>query len=497
MLGFTVFCMCKQKNTNMLQNKDIAKVQEIKTLFKDSWTQADFFSDQLNLFHFTKTSKIFAAIKRSGVPVWDIIRLLLVLPFTNANNIGSLYNTRMSPDVDGQKDVYYRFLGNQKINWRNILLLFVKQYLKLDEKFTKSTSEDKCLIFDDTEIGKSGKTIEGISKIHSHVTQNFLFGFKLLVAGYWNGSIFIPVDFSFHRENKNNAKKRYGLSSKERKKQKKTIRKKKTPVVKRFKELNSKKNDIIIQMFKRINQRQILVNYILIDSWFTTMTLISRLRKVNENTNVIGMYKYNSKVLTQDGKQKTIKQLRKSKKGIKRSRLTGFYHMSFTGEIDGIMLKIFLIRKGKNGAWHTIISTNTRLSFNQMIEIYNIRWAIEVFFKEAKQLLGLGKSQSTNFDVQIAQTTITMVQYLLISLKYRVEAYETIGGLFKDLKQDYIEYKLNERLLAAIIEVLAILDLLIDNINLESTISKLINYSDKLNFLNQNKNNSNVCKLAS
>jgi hypothetical protein len=71
--------------------------------------------------------------------------------------------------------------------------------------------------FDDTEIVKSGKTIEGISKIHSHVTQNFLFGFKLLVAGYWNGSIFIPVDFSFHRENKNNAKKKYGLSSKERK----------------------------------------------------------------------------------------------------------------------------------------------------------------------------------------------------------------------------------------------------------------------------------------
>jgi hypothetical protein len=43
MLGFTVFSMCKQKNTNMLQNKDIAKIQEIKNLFKDSWTQADFF----------------------------------------------------------------------------------------------------------------------------------------------------------------------------------------------------------------------------------------------------------------------------------------------------------------------------------------------------------------------------------------------------------------------------------------------------------------------
>ena len=173
------------------------------------------------------------------------------------------------------------------------------------------------------------------------------------------------------------------------------------------------------------------------------------------------------------------------------------YHIDCVGEIDGVKVKVFLSKKGKNGKWHTIISTNTRLSFNQMIGIYNIRWSIEVFFKEAKQLLGLGKSQSTNFDVQIAQTTITMIQYLLISLKYRVEAYETIGGLFKDLKQDYIEHKLNERLIAAILEVLAILDFLIDNIDFESTISKLINYSDKLNFLNQDQNISSIYKLAS
>ena len=53
-----------------------------------------------------------------------------------------------------------------------------------------------------------------------------------------------------------------------------------------------------------------------------------------------------------------------------------------------------------------------------------------------------------------------MIQYLLVSLRYRMEAYETIGGLFKDIKQDYIEHKLNERLLLVIIEIFAILDLL-------------------------------------
>jgi len=480
----------------MLQDKDIAKIQEIKTFFTDSWIQPEFFSKQFELFDFTKASKIFQAVKKSGVPVWDIIRLLLILPFSNAQSIHSLYNTKMAPEVKGQKDTYYRLLSNQKINWRNILLLFVKRYLKLDDKFSKPIDDTNCLIFDDTEIVKTGRTIEGVSKIHSHVTGRFLFGYKLLVAGYWNGSVFIPVDFSFHRENKNNSKKKYGLTKKEHKNQKRTKREKGTAVLKRFKELNSKKNDIIVQMFKRVNQRKISVDYILIDSWFTTVTLLNKLIGVNSSVNIIGMYKYNSKVIIGD-RERTIKQLRNSKKGIKRSRLTGFYHMSFIGEINGLTLKVFLTRKGKNGAWHTIISTDTSLSFNRMIEVYNIRWSIEVFFKEVKQLLDLGKSQSTNFDVQVAQTTITMIQYLLISLKYRMEAYETINGLFKDVKQDYIEHKLNERLMSVIIEILLVLDFLGVEFNFETTISNLISYSEKFSFLKKAENMPNIYKLAS
>jgi hypothetical protein len=480
----------------MLQNKDITKIQEIKTLFTDSWIQPDFFHKQLELFNFTKASSIFKIIKRSGVPVWDVIKLLLIIPFSNVNNIHSLYNSKLAPDVKGQKDIYYRLLGNQKINWRSILFLFVKRYLKLDDKFSEPTDNTKCLIFDDTEIIKTGKTIEGASKIHSHVTRSFVFGYKLLVAGYWNGSVFIPIDFSFHRENKSNSKKKYGLTKKEYRNQRKTKREKGSSVFKRFKELDSKKNDVIVQMFKRVNQRKVSVEYILIDSWFTTITLINKLLKVNDKVNIIGMYKYNSKVIIGD-KVKTVKQLRKSKTGIKRSRLTGYYHMSFVGEINGLTVKIFLTRKGKNGAWHTLISTDTILSFNHMISIYNIRWSIEVFFKEAKQLLGLGKSQSVNFDVQVAQTTITMIQYLLISLKYRMEAYETINGLFKDVKQDYIEYKLNERLMSVIIDILVVLDLLGVEIDFETTISNLISYSDNFNFLKNTNHYPNIYKLAS
>lgn len=480
----------------MLQNKDITKIQEIEIFFKKNWVQPEFFSKQLELFHFSKTSKLFSSFKESGVPVWDILKLLLILPFANIPNIHALYNSPMAPKTNGQKDTNYRLLSNQNINWRNILLLFIKRYLRLDNKFTSPSDDTRCLIFDDTEIHKTGKAIEGVSKIHSHVSKKFIFGYKLLVAGYWNGSVFIPVDFSFHRENKNNKINKYGLSKKEYKEQKKTKRAKGKPVISRFKELNRKKNEVIIQMFKRINHRKIKVDYILIDSWFTTISLIKKLQSVNKNTHVIGMYKYNSKVII-NGKERTIKQLRKSKSGLKRSRKTGFYHMSYIGEIDGLLVKIFLTRKGKNGNWHTLISTDTSLSYNKMMKVYNIRWSIEVFFKEAKQLLGLGKSQSTNFDVQVAQMTITMIQYLLLSLRYRMEAYETINGLFKDVKQDYIEHKLNDRIMMVILQVLAVLEILGVEFDYGLTISKLISYMDNVDVFKNWINKPNCYNLAS
>ncbi|NPD87073.1 transposase, partial [Lentimicrobium sp. L6] len=138
-----------------------------------------------------------------------------------------------------------------------------------------------------------------------------------------------------------------------------------------------------------------------------------------------------------------------------------------------------------NGKWHTILSTNTNLSFIEIIEIYSIRWTIEVFFKEVKQLFKLGTCQSTNFDVQIAQTTIIMIQYLLTSIRFRMEAYETIGGLFRDLKQDYIEHKLNDRILLIVYQIMDFLEKVIDGVDFQKIAHELINNSENFLFFRE------------
>ncbi|MCK5906553.1 MAG: transposase [Flavobacteriales bacterium] len=465
----------------MLSSEDISKIDEIKVLYTEKWIQPDFLSQLVSKLKISPSSKLFKSKKSSGADFWSVLNLLLIFPFMDVKNIWSYVSSSVYTDTVGKKDVFYRMMKMQNINWRSILFLFVRKYIDIAEGSLDASDKGKkkrCVIFDDTDMEKRGKKIEGISKIFNHVFKKFFFGFKLLVAGYWDGYVFIPVDFSFHRESK---KKNYGLNKKERKAQCSVKRDSKVFNFKRFKELNVKKTDMVVQMYRRINHRSIPVDYILFDSWFTTIGLIRRLQKINEKVNIIGMYKYNSKAMYHD-KIYTLKQLRNIG-SIKRSRGKKLQYKMFDVSIDGLNVRVFFTRRGTNGKWHTILSTDRSLNFTKTLEVYGIRWTIEVFFKEVKQLLGLGKSQSTNFDVQIAYTTIVMIQYLLISLKYKMEAYGTIGGLFKDLKQENIQYRLNDRIIALMVDISKVLEFYFGSDKSEEIISDLISYSDELDFM--------------
>ncbi|MFZ3590044.1 transposase, partial [Bacillus sp. DJP31] len=86
------------------------------------------------------------------------------------------------------------------------------------------------------------------------------------------------------------------------------------------------------------------------------------------------------------------------------------------------------------------------LTFLEMLEVYSVRWTIEVFFKETKQLLRLGKCQSQNFDAQIAHVTTTYILYSFLAYYRRMNDYETLGGLFEVIKDQMVEKNIAERL---------------------------------------------------
>ena len=92
--------------------------------------------------------------------------------------------------------------------------------------------------------------------------------------------------------------------------------------------------------------------------------------------------------------------------------------------VDCHLKTVFLLfsRFHGNKKWVTLITTEVSMSYIKAIEVYSIRWNIEIGFKEMKQLLGLGKSQANDFAAQIAHTSCVFIAYsLLADCKYHEE----------------------------------------------------------------------------
>jgi len=196
----------------------------------------------------------------------------------------------------------------------------------------------------------------------------------------------------------------------------------------------------------------------LADSWFIHAPFINGIRNIKKGLlHVIGMCSSNKKINI-TGKDYTTKALiAKHSNAKKTNRKLKMQYFTIYAEYKGIPLKLFFVKQGygnKNDNWKMIITTDLSLSFQRAIEIYQIRWTIEVFFKEAKQHLNLGKSQSNYFNAQIADTTICLMQYILLALLKRFESYETIGGAFRNSKHAMLEITLADRIMEIFLQIM-------------------------------------------
>jgi len=99
---------------------------------------------------------------------------------------------------------------------------------------------------------------------------------------------------------------------------------------------------------------------------------------------------------------------------------------------DGLKAKLFFVRNKHKKDWLALLTTDLTIADEDVVRIYGKRWAIEVFFRTAKQHLELEKGcQSRDFDALIAHTTIVMTRYIFLSIeKRRTEDPRTLGLLF-------------------------------------------------------------------
>lgn len=466
----------------MLQRESTKKLNELNKSFTHRWVEVDLIQKTIKLFKISHLLKSFAYIKQKGYSFELVLTMLIMRSFYGEQSIHSLVKHKFDMM---KKDVYYRFLNDEWIDWRSILLQFVLKFILLVKKQRAKDKADndkkrespKCLVLDDTDLGKTGKFIEGVSKIWSHVVGRHILGFKLNVLTYFDGFSTLVVDFTLHRERGKNQKMKYGLKPKKYKKQYRKKRAKNSPGYTRKKELDESKIDSGLRMFYKAIKSGLKADYLLLDSWFTNNAFIDAVRSVKGQTiHLIGMYKMVKTKFLYKGKMLTFREIRRRLGKPKRNKRTGYYYLEANVELDGKPVKLFFSRKGKRGDWKTFLTTDMKLNFGEMIKIYQIRWTIEIFFKEAKQLLGLGRSQSNDFDAQIASITIVAIQYNLLMLRLRYEEYESMGRIFREAKVEVLRLSLSERLWGLLQEIISVLvELIGDKFDEDETLERMIN----------------------
>ncbi|MCP4370320.1 MAG: transposase, partial [Deltaproteobacteria bacterium] len=96
---------------------------------------------------------------------------------------------------------------------------------------------------------------------------------------------------------------------------------------------------------------------------------------------------------------------------------------------------LFVSDGSKN--WQSLLCTDLEIDASQILSYYARRWSIEVFFKDAKQMLYMAKEQSNTFDALVACHSLVMIRYLLLVyiLSKRGLA-GPLGPLFRQLSDD-------------------------------------------------------------
>jgi len=398
----------------------------------------------------------------------DLLLCLLLFPVFQLRSVRGYLDSSLSQFFEASKNTLYRLKNDQHIPWRHILTLVNRRLFKqiLLRGDGVQPGSPRCLIVDDTDFAKTSYKTEHVSRIWSHSLHRTILGFKALFVGYWDGKSFFALDCSLHKEKGKNVKTPYGLKPKQHAEQYQMSKEPGSPGSIRERELNQSKTAMAIQMvIQLLRSGTLSVDYVLMDSWFFCFDFMQRIRKACTKTHLMAMAKMGKTRYVVEGKPLTLSELAeglKRQKRVKYNHTLCLYTAEVIADFKGYPVKFFFCKNSKRGKWHVLVTTNTRIKVVTAYQTYSIRWSIEVFFKESKQYLGMGKSQSQDFCGQIADISIAMIVYNVLSLAKRFEAYETLGMLFREAGQQVTELTIYKRIWQFILELLRLLAEIID-----------------------------------
>lgn len=362
------------------------------------------------------------AYKEHGIPVMTVFLYLFQLAFRNR----SMYMDMLAEKTPGFcKDTIYRLKNSVHINWIRFTTLLSASVIRNAVEPLTDENRRSAFIIDDSVFERNrSKKVELLAKVFDHAHHLYIRGFRMLTLGWSDGVSFIPVNSCLlsteNQKNRINEAKPVNTQT----------------FGARIREMaQSKATDVMLKLVEEAQTAGIQAKYVLFDSWFTYPKTILALKRMNLDT-VAMVKKADTIQFLYQGIMLSDKEIfRRNRKRRGRAKYLLSVMVEVCGETNLPAKLVFIRNRNKKSDYLVLISTDTSLSEQEIIQLYGKRWDIEVFFKTSKSILKLtDECRSMSYDAMCAQTAVVFARFIFLAVTIREEKDDrSIGPLFYEI----------------------------------------------------------------
>jgi len=362
--------------------------------------------------------------KRSGTPISDLVYLLMLWTWLKVDSIGMFARESLKAFSFAQKDALYGLMNREDLNWRRLHYQLAMQAVRS----IKAKRESSAFVLDDSIKMRSGKRMPGVSSHFDHTSGRCVMGQQVLTLALSSPEGFVPLDNELY------------ISKVKIQALNEPFKDGRSVVAKRHKAaLQQTKPEMARDMIRRAMAFGIQALYLLADSWFGTKTMI-RTALESGLIPILRMKKNAMKYRVtecEEGKSTTkemdIKKIYQTCVRKQWEKIPGQRYEARAVDVELNLneaketpnwkkVRLLFVRSqdkqtnllaGKH-QWAVFLTTDTEMMPDRILELYAMRWAIEVYFKEAKQHLGFLKEQSTHYAAYVASIHLTSMRFCFL-----------------------------------------------------------------------------------
>ena len=373
--------------------------------------------------------------KTSGVSPVSLFQYIFGLVFLNRNH----YEAMQESQKAFAQDTVYRFINEGSYNWEKFLVQLAMVVINIIRTWRNSYKQPSVLIIDDTPFYRDrSKKVELLSWFRDYTENRSFRGFKMLTMAWTDGISTIPCMFRMvatQKIDKLICPARQDLD-------------KRTLAAKRRHHAQKTKPELVVDMLTQAANLGIMVNYVLMDSWFYQPPLMKQIDELGFYS-IIRMKQMGWNIFRLNSRFYTLGALYQIASKKAKSHYCSIVVDMKIDEETILPIRIsFAPNQNKKGEWIAIASTDITLAFEEIIRIYGMRWNIETMFQICKSDLRLASEfQSRSFDAIVASTTIVLSRYICLALEHRSDTDPRAWGeLFRACLDEIVALTFHEAL---------------------------------------------------